>query len=141
MLYDIVCRMCMFVGCCLATKSLSFRSGMGGDDKWMWVARGNSQQISYILSFGLMLLRLGNVTIICMYICMYVCIHLSCSFSTCLSINQSINQSINRSINQSINQPTNQPTNQSIITITLITLIPSRSNSLESGINGLGVSM
>ena len=39
---------------------------------WQGVARGNIQQISYIsqteqhLPFGLMLLRLGNVTIICM---------------------------------------------------------------------------
>ena len=46
---------------------------------WQWVARGTIQQISYIPQteqhspFGLMLLRLGNATIICMYVCMYVC--------------------------------------------------------------------
>ena len=48
---------------------------------WQWVARGNIQQISYIPQteqhspFGLMLLRLGNVTVICMYVCMYVCMY------------------------------------------------------------------
>ena len=45
---------------------------------WQWVARGNIQQISYIPQteqhspFGLMLLRLGNVTIVCVCVC--VCI-------------------------------------------------------------------
>ena len=48
---------------------------------WQWVARGNIQQISYIpqteqrLPFGLMLLRLGNVTTICMRECMNVCMY------------------------------------------------------------------
>ena len=53
---------------------------------WQWVARDNIQQISYIPQteqpspFGLMLLRLGNVTTICMYVymmyeCMYVCMY------------------------------------------------------------------
>ena len=48
---------------------------------WQWVARGNIQQISYIphieqhSPFGLMLLRLGNVTTICMYVCMCVSTH------------------------------------------------------------------
>ena len=43
-----------------------------------WVARGNIQQISYIPQteqhspFGLMLLRLGNVTTMC--VCIYVCV-------------------------------------------------------------------
>ena len=48
-----------------------------------WVARGNIQQISYIpiplmeqhLSFRLMLLHLGNVTIMCVHVCMYVCMY------------------------------------------------------------------
>ena len=46
---------------------------------WQWVARGNIQQISYIPQteqhspFELMLLHLGNVTIIC--VCLYVCVH------------------------------------------------------------------
>ena len=42
---------------------------------WYWVARGNFQQISYISQteqhspFRLMLLRLGNVTIMCACVC------------------------------------------------------------------------
>ena len=46
---------------------------------WHWVARGNIQQISYIPQaeqhspFGLMLLRLGNVTIMCVCVC--ACVH------------------------------------------------------------------
>ena len=46
---------------------------------WQWVARDNSQQISYIPQtaqhspFGLMLLRLGNVTIMCVNV--HVCVH------------------------------------------------------------------
>ena len=42
---------------------------------WQWVARGNIQQISYIPQteqhspFGLMLLRLGNVTTMCVCVC------------------------------------------------------------------------
>ena len=54
---------------------------MGGGDNGcgILVTRGNIQQISYIPKteqhspFGLMLLRLGNVTIICMYVCVYIC--------------------------------------------------------------------
>ena len=54
---------------------------------WQWVARGTIQQISYIPQteqhspFGLMLLRLGNVTIICVCVhvcacvCVYMCVH------------------------------------------------------------------
>ena len=48
---------------------------------WHLVTRGNIQQISYIPQteqhspFGLMLLHLGNVTIMCMYVCMYVCMN------------------------------------------------------------------
>ena len=48
---------------------------------WQWVARGNIQQISYIPQteqhspFGLMLLHLGNVTIMYVYVCMYVCMY------------------------------------------------------------------
>ena len=49
-------HVCVFIGCCLATKCLNLnntQSGMGrGDNEaWQWVARGNIQQIS----FGLML--------------------------------------------------------------------------------------
>ena len=51
---------------------------------WHLVTRGNIQQISYIplteqhLPFGLMLLRLGNVTIMCVCVCVHecVCVHL-----------------------------------------------------------------
>ena len=52
---------------------------------WHWVARGNIQQINYIpqteqhLPFRLMLLRLGNVTIICIHVCMYICMYV-CMF-------------------------------------------------------------
>ena len=61
----------MFVGCCLATKSLNItRSGMGGGGNgcgsgFVW---DNVQQISYIPKteqhspFGLMLLRLVSIT-------------------------------------------------------------------------------
>ena len=57
---------------------------------WQWVARGNIQQISYIPQteqhspFGLMLLCLGNVTIMCMYVCLYVCMYV-CVY-VCMSI-------------------------------------------------------
>ena len=48
---------------------------------WQWVARGNIQQISYILQTeqhepeGRMLLCLGNVPTMCVYVCMCVCMH------------------------------------------------------------------
>ena len=50
---------------------------------WQWVARGTIQQISYIpqteqhepLSFGLMLLHVGNVII--MYSLYTVCVHVN----------------------------------------------------------------
>ena len=54
---------------------------MGGGDNGYGkqVARGNIQQVSYIpqmnqhLPFGLMLFRLGNVTIMYVCVCVYVC--------------------------------------------------------------------
>ena len=57
----------------LSNQIFKLESGMGGGDNgvWMWVARGNIQQISYIprtkqhLFFGLTLLQLGE----CNYIC------------------------------------------------------------------------
>ena len=45
---------------------------------WQWVARGNIQQISYIPQteqhspFGLMVLCLGNITIMCVCVCVCV---------------------------------------------------------------------
>ena len=65
----------MFVGCCLATKSLKLDYTKWNGQRWQWVARGNIQQISYILQteqhspFGLMLLCLENVTIVCVCVC------------------------------------------------------------------------
>ena len=47
---------------------------------WYLVTRGNIQQVSYIPQteqhspFGLMLLRLGNVTIVCVCVCVRVCV-------------------------------------------------------------------
>ena len=51
---------------------------------WHWVARGNIQQISYIPQteqhspFGLMLLHLWNVTIMCVYVCR--CMYVECMY-------------------------------------------------------------
>ena len=51
---------------------------------WQWVARGTIQQISYIPQTeqhepeGRMLLRLGNATIMCVYVCVYVCMYVLC---------------------------------------------------------------
>ena len=59
---------------------------------WQWVARGNIQQISYIPQtkqhspFGLMLLRLGNVTIICMRVCMCACVHVCMHVCVCVCV-------------------------------------------------------
>ena len=58
----------------------------------VWVARGNIQQISYIpqteqhSSLGLMLLRLGNVTTMCMCVCMcmHVCVHMWVHVCVCM---------------------------------------------------------
>ena len=48
---------------------------------FLWVARGNIQQINKLHSpdeqhspFGLMLLHLGNVTIMCVCVCVCVCV-------------------------------------------------------------------
>ena len=57
---------------------------------WYWVARGNIQQISYIpqteqhLPFGLMLLRLGNLTIMCMCVCVHL--HLRVCVCVCMCV-------------------------------------------------------
>ena len=57
---------------------------------WQWVARGNIQQISYIPQteqhspFGLMLLCLGNVTIMCVCVCMCVCMHVCVCMYVCM---------------------------------------------------------
>jgi len=57
---------------------------------WHLVARGNIQQISYIRKteqhspFGLMLLRLGNVTIICVYVCVYICMYVCVYICMCV---------------------------------------------------------
>ena len=63
---------------------------------WHWVARGNIQQISYIPQaeqhspFGLMLLRLGNVTIMCVCVCacvrvcMCACVHVCVRVCVCV---------------------------------------------------------
>ena len=57
---------------------------------WYWVTRSNIQQISYIPQteqhspFGLMLLCLGNVTIMCMCVCVCVCVHLHLCVCVCV---------------------------------------------------------
>ena len=56
---------------------------------WHLVTRGNIQQISYIPQteqhspFGLMLLRLGNVTIMCVFVCV-LCVLCVCVLCVCV---------------------------------------------------------
>ena len=56
---------------------------------WQGVARGNIQQMSYIPQteqhspFGLMLLHLGNVTIMCI-VCVCVCVHACVCVRACV---------------------------------------------------------
>ena len=74
--------MCVFVRCCLATKTLYLitRSRMGGGDYGCGSGLLGVTSISYIHQteqhspFGLMLLRLGNVTIMCVCVCVCVCV-------------------------------------------------------------------
>ena len=57
---------------------------------WHLVVKGNIQQISYIPQteqhspFGLVLLRLGNVTIVCVCVCVRVCACIRACMRACV---------------------------------------------------------
>ena len=59
---------------------------------WQEVARGNIQQISYIPQteqhspFGLMLLHLGNVTIMRVCVCVCVCVYVCACVCACMCV-------------------------------------------------------
>ena len=83
-----VCGMCVcvFVGCCLATKTLNLintkQNGWRWQWVWQWVARGNIQQISYIPKteqhspFGLM--ECHYYVCLCVCVCVHVCVYVLC---------------------------------------------------------------